>query len=401
MRIGFLTTEFVTEPNFAGGLANYVYRVGRLLTERGHEVHVVTHSSQNNDEFVYDGIFVHRVMNSCWRWRLNRLFFHRIPRTCRALDFSFRAFRCLRKLHAKTPFDVLQVPNIEGCGLFSLLLLGVPHVVRISGYSRLLDKFQGREGVLDHKLCAILERVQCRKARNVFAPSRLLKRIFTEELDMGHVDTIPTPFFIDVEEFDSSVHIRHLDGKAYLLFFAGRLINYKGPQVLAKALPGVFAVYPDLLAVFVGSDVNHTVQSMRHNIRTLCGPFEDRLLFFDPLTHSQLYPLIEHAEVVVLPSLIDNMPNTCLEAMGLGAIVIGTAGTSFEEVIINGVNGFLVETGNAGELENVLLQVLATKDKKLIRQAAKESIKRFAPEKTINQLESYYHDVISGGSNKA
>src|ERR1051326_7456438 len=46
---------------------------------------------------------------------------------------------------------------------------------------------------------------------------------------------------------------------------------------------------------------------------------------------------------VVLPSLIDNLPNSCLEAMGLGRVVIGTKGTSFEELITDEANGFLIE----------------------------------------------------------
>ncbi len=67
-----------------------------------------------------------------------------------------------------------------------------------------------------------------------------------------------------------------------------------------------------------------------------------RLVLIDNLPHRQLYPIIAAARLVVLPSLVDNLPNACLEAMGLGTAVIGTTGASFEELITDGVNGFLV-----------------------------------------------------------
>ena len=47
----------------------------------------------------------------------------------------------------------------------------------------------------------------------------------------------------------------------------------------------------------------------------------------DKLPHRQLYPVIAGARLVVLPSLIENLPNAGLEAMALGRAVIGTAGT--------------------------------------------------------------------------
>jgi hypothetical protein len=62
MRIAFATPEFVTEDHFDGGLANYVNRVSKGLAARGHDVHVITLSTRNENEFDHDGVLVHRVM---------------------------------------------------------------------------------------------------------------------------------------------------------------------------------------------------------------------------------------------------------------------------------------------------------------------------------------------------
>jgi glycosyltransferase involved in cell wall biosynthesis len=70
----------------------------------------------------------------------------------------------------------------------------------------------------------------------------------------------------------------------------------------------------------------------------------------DSLPHRQLYPIIERAKLVVLPSIADNMPNACLEAMALGKAVVGPQGAVFDEVITDEERGFLVSPGNVNAL---------------------------------------------------
>jgi len=94
--------------------------------------------------------------------------------------------------------------------------------------------------------------------------------------------------------------------------------------------------------------------SMRNYMSAICGEYADRLIFIGQIPHEQLYPVISGARLVVLPSLIDNMPNACLEAMALGKPVVGTRGASFEEMIRDGETGFLVPAGDAGALADTL-----------------------------------------------
>ena len=364
------------------------------MVERGHEVHVVTYS-QKSDEFNYDGIFVHRVTNSHWRSRLNRLFRGKAPLTSQWLDFSYKAFLCFRTLHSIAPFDLLQFPSVHGCGLFTSIFLRVPYCVRISSYAPIWNKLQGREGILDYRLLEWIGQVQLKIAPNIFAPSTRLKDLLVEELGIKNIHIIPTPFFIETKEFDTSLYKKHLQDTTYILFFAGRLSSHKGPQILAKALPKVLNLYPEFKVVFIGKDTQYNGQSMQQYIQVLLKEFNCRLLFFESLHHRHLYPIIQGAEIVVLPSLIDNLPNACLEAMGLGAVVIGTNGSSFDEVIEDGVNGFIVDSNSVKGLENTLLKVLSITDKQPLKLAAQETIKQFLPEVTISQLENYYYSVNS------
>jgi glycosyltransferase involved in cell wall biosynthesis len=119
------------------------------------------------------------------------------------------------------------------------------------------------------------------------------------------------------------------------------------------------------------------------------------LIILDNLPHSQLYPVIEGAQLVVLPSLVDNLPNACLEAMGLGKAVIGTKGATFDELITDGVNGFLVPPNNPAALAEKLTSVWTAPHLADLSAAAKQRMQEFDPEKTVASLLRYYSEVLS------
>src|SRR5205814_5838002 len=123
-----------------------------------------------------------------------------------------------------------------------------------------------------------------------------------------------------------------------------------------QALPRFLEQHPDAYAVFVGRDMETELgSSMAAFARTHCSRFADRLILLENLRHTQLYPVIDGAHLVALPSLMDNLPNSCLEAMALGKVVVGTNGTSFDELITDGVNGFLVDPNRPDALADKLI----------------------------------------------
>src|SRR5215470_2727654 len=132
MRIAFATPEFVTENHFDGGLANYLNRVSTTLARLGHDVHIVTLSTKNNDSFDHEGVTVHRVMlKPAWH-SVNRLTRYSLSTTLHWLNFGTQTYRKLKQLHRRQPFDLIQYPNYSSCGLFSIPLLRTTHVIRAS-----------------------------------------------------------------------------------------------------------------------------------------------------------------------------------------------------------------------------------------------------------------------------
>jgi glycosyltransferase involved in cell wall biosynthesis len=395
MRIGFVTPEYVTEDYFSGGLANYVQRAATALSLLEHEVHVITLSDLDQAEFDQQGVRIHRVTNPRGRW-LGRLTRHRLPNTLFWLSFSSRAYRKLRQLHKQAPFDILQFPNSRACGLVASLLLRIPYAVRISVYRPVWREYAGMRDSWDARTLEWLEWLQVRLSRHVYAPSAALKHMLAQEAKLTHVQIIRPPFYLEALDWDRSVYEERLQDKPYLLFF-GRFQLHKGFHILVQALPPVLRSYPDCHAVFVGLDMETKLApSMKEYARALCSQDADRLIFISQLRHAQLYPIIAGARLIVLPSLVDNLPNACLEAMALGKPVIGTIGASFEELISDGETGFLVPLGDAAALAEKIEAAWVHPRLGEIGRAAQCKARELAPERTVRELLTYYQHIVDG-----
>lgn len=394
MRIGFATPEYVTESYFSGGLANSVHRTSIGLRSRGHDVHVFTRSDGNDEDLSHDGIRVHRVAGGrLARW-ITRASGGRLRESSEWIDFSARAWRRIARVHREARFDVLQFPNYSGCGVFSSLLLPVPFAVRLSTWGPEWNERAGIPRSADRAAGERFEALQLRLARHVYAPSRNVQQMARSRARLERVDVIPTPFFLEGSDPDPSLYREGFEGKQYLLFF-GRYQLHKGFHVLAQALDEFLERNPGASAAFVGMDLPSALgPSMREYALTACPRHRDRLIFVDQTPHSRLYPVIEGSRLVVLPSLVDNLPNACLEAMALGKAVVGTSGTSLEELLTDGVTGFLAPPGDPRALAELLNAAWNRNDLEEIGRAAAERVKEFDPEVTIPLLESYFRAII-------
>jgi len=392
LRIAFATPEFVTEDHFDGGLANYLNRTSKSLAQLGHDIHIVTLSTKNEDEFDHEGVMVHRVMlKPAWH-TFNRLTRYSFPTTLHWLNFSTQTYRKLKQLHHRKPFDVIQYPNYSSCGLFSIPLLRTAHVVRASsqpGWNRFINRN------VDSALTEHLEALQYKLTRNVLAPSRAIQQMLVTTSNAREARLIRTPFYVETREWDTTVYDQFFKDKKYVLYF-GRFQLQKGFHTLAQALPRFLNQCPDAYVALVGRDTETSLaSSMAAFARAQCNNSADRLMIMENLPHRQLYPVIAGAHLVVLPSLIDNLPNACLEAMGLGKVVIGTTGTSFEELIVDGVNGFLVPPDDSQALAVKMIAAWTEPRLGEMSSAARERVLEFAPEKTIPSLLDYYSEVLS------
>ena len=195
LRVAFATIEFVTEPTYYGGLANYLYRVGRSLVEFGHEPVIVV-PSDRDEMFFHEGIEVHRVCiaNGALFSSLNRVTGQRLRGTLSWVWQSRQLNAALRRIHAVKPLSIIQYASCAATGLFRLRSL--PSVVRISSFLPLWNDAYGYARTLDVRLVERLEEIAYRRADALFAPSFINARA-VEVATGRRVSVIETPFFLE------------------------------------------------------------------------------------------------------------------------------------------------------------------------------------------------------------
>ena len=111
--------------------------------------------------------------------------------------------------------------------------------------------------------------------------------------------------------------------------------------------------------------------------RALTATTSGRIHVCEAMDKAPLFGAIRGARLVVLPSLFENMSNAGLEAMALARPVVGTYGTAFEEIIEDGVNGFLTPPGDAAALAATILSCLQRPDLEEIGRRGFETVRRF------------------------
>ncbi len=109
---------------------------------------------------------------------------------------------------------------------------------------------------------------------------------------------------------------------------------------------------------------------------------------------TQLRTAYAAADVFVLPSLEDNLPNTMIEALACGTPVVAFAVGGIPEVIRDGVNGRLVAAGDTMALANVLLELAA--DRERCARMGSEGARLIAAEYTLGIQAARYTRLYRG-----
>ncbi len=399
MRIAFATGEFVAEGgSYDGGVASYLNRGTLSLSAMGHGPIVVV-ASDRDETFAEKGVEVHRVRTTgdARRGMIDLLTLHRFTMALELTFVGLALRRRLGEIHRKQPLSIVQYTHLGGLSLFALP--GVPSIVRLSSYTPLAREKGGYEGL---RPCEIRQQERFEKwalsrATGVFGPSRIVTALV--EKDIGRsVEVIESPFLPDTPVEDDGPYMSRLQGKKYLLFF-GTLSVLKGIPTLAEAIPGVLARHPDLHFVFIGKERDgYRGMTMEEYVLSRAGGWRDRVLFLGRMRHERLYPILRAALAVVLPSRFDNFPNTCLEAMAHRQVIVGTRGTSFEQLLVDGESGFLCEADDPASLGEAIEKAITLPEERRREMGEKawERVMELRPEKSVARLLSFYRKVTPG-----
>jgi glycosyltransferase involved in cell wall biosynthesis len=174
-------------------------------------------------------------------------------------------------------------------------------------------------------------------------------------------------------------------GDAVVLTVTSRLHEMKGHRFLLEALAELRADFPRARLLIVGDG------GERPNIEARIA----ELGLADVVTltgfRNDVLDVLRATDVFVLPSLLEGLPFTGLEAMATGLPVVASNIDGLPEAVIHGLTGLLVPPSDAAALRNALARLLG--DPALARKmgsAGRERVRmRFDPERLLDVTLDY------------
>ncbi|WP_223752195.1 glycosyltransferase [Myxococcus sp. XM-1-1-1] len=373
MRICLVSREL--SPFFGGGIGTYASLMCRAFAEAGHEMHVLTapHAGLEHAGTLLPGVHVHTVAQDL------------APGYAGAFPFpplrhSMKVYLALRELHERHAFDFIEFPEYEGEGYFALRArrtLGhfASAVLAVKLHTPTFDVQQlNRVTTLDMDAAQqeYLEDTCIREADLLLSPTRsLLDRVSARlKLETRGV-VVPYPF--TAHDFPR-LPPRPPLGRQRVLYF-GRLEYRKGVHLLIEAMQSLFERGVDAELQLIGGDTQTGPfgRSVRTWLERRVAPaWKDRIRFEPPRSRPEVAAALAEATVCCFPSLWENFPNVCLEAMASGALVVGSDAGGMAELIEDGHSGLLFRSGDVDHLA-------ATLEKALTTPALRETAHREAP----------------------
>jgi glycogen(starch) synthase len=149
------------------------------------------------------------------------------------------------------------------------------------------------------------------------------------------------------EDFMPALRGRHR------VVFLGRVVRPKGVESLVEAAARLRT--PGVQLLFVGDGCErHTVERLARRLG-----IEDRVHVTGFIPHKRVPAVLASADLLVLPSVYEELGTVLIEAMHAGVPVVATRVGGIPEAVEHGVTGLLVEPGDVGGLAAAIDAVLS------------------------------------------
>jgi glycosyltransferase involved in cell wall biosynthesis len=182
----------------------------------------------------------------------------------------------------------------------------------------------------------------------------------------------------------------NLDKKDPVLVSVGSLTEQKGFSYLIKAIDKLKEKYEDIFLMILGSGPKQ--KELKQLIQKLDLQQEVELVG----RKDNVKDYLQLADIFMLSSLWEGMPNALLEAQAVGLPSVATRVSGISEIIDDGENGVIVEPNSEGALisgiETILDQI--KEDEGAIKTAAQQKIKQeFSLESMTEDYISFYKNL--------
>lgn len=153
--------------------------------------------------------------------------------------------------------------------------------------------------------------------------------------------------FTYIQQFSS-----HKETEESAILFFGRILHYKGVDLLLNAIPIILKKYPFQKFIIAGESINCALDV------SFLSNYASNITYIDSYISTDLLAsLIAHSKFVVCPYRDATQSGVLMTSNALGKIVLGTNVGAFPEYIFDNINGILMEPNHLS-IANKIIQAL-------------------------------------------
>ena len=327
--------------------------------------------------------------------------FRHLPKIIRHFFYFFKALRMGKKA------DVFFAQDPVSVGLPAMMaskILGKKFVLKLVG-DYAWEQFQAKknnakfitpEEFQDKKFDLKTEtrrRIQiyvAKSAKRVIVPSNYLKNIV---LKWGVVEekikVIYNAFDLPtlsagrsiLEETKEELR-KKLGLSGTVLISAGRLVVWKGFDVLIEVMPEILKAVPDAKLYIIGSGP----ETANYKNQIANSKLEDKVFMIGQVSRDDMLKYLNAGDVFVLNTGYEGFSHFLLEAMAMGIPIITTSVGGNTELIENGKDGILIDYNDKEELKKKIIEIAGNEAlKNELTKNAKQMVIKFSKEKMLEE----------------
>jgi glycosyltransferase involved in cell wall biosynthesis len=278
-------------------------------------------------------------------------------------------------------FALYSMRSAKNRGAITILERGSSHI--IYAYELLKDEYEKHNLNLSNVNNRLMEK-QLREYEEVdyiSVPSRFVYNSFIEK-GVKRDKLILVPYGVNLNSFRQA----EKKDKIFRIIFVGNISLRKGIHYLLESVCDLKLKNFELILIGNISD----------DAKYVLKRYEGYYKHLGNINHHDLYKLHSNSSVFILPSIEEGLAMVIAEAMACGLPVIVTKNTGGEEIVRNGIDGFIIPVRDSEAIKEKILYFYENEDKRQeMGDSAREYIKKFSWDRYGDEMVKAYKKVLS------
>ena len=391
MRIGIFTDSY---PPYINGVSTSIVMLEKELRKMGHQVYIITVNDKGHK----------------YKYEKNVIRIPGIP--VGIYDYRFTSIYPIRIINKikKMNLDVIHSQTEFGVGTFARIIARQFNIPIVHTYHTAYEDYvhyitHGHFNKPSKKIVQYITKFYCDKTvTELIVPTKKIYNFFKEKYKYDrNIHVIPTG--IDTEKFykekfkkEEIIELKKkigLKNDDFVILFVGRIGKEKSIDLLIDEQKDIVKKYPKAKLVIIGAGPDEELchEQIKKN------KLENNVIMVGKVPLEDMPKYYQLGNVFVTASRTETQGLTVIEAMAASLPVVAANDESFQDIVIDDLNGYLFN--NKKEYRKIIEDLIKDEDKLVyLSRQARMSSENFSSKIFAQRiLEVYKSVVIPNASN--